>query len=189
MRGATNKRGEADSVIRWPNDEDVAQGVHLISWIGPGYDDPGKILDRKGATRWQYEVSPKPWRFSPINLFLRSDFLVKSPEGQEVLRLRRITRIFPSFEMIKVGQIAGKLAYRSILRTSCTLELKAGPTWTFRQPLFSVSFFGSSNAGNRVWIRVGPSSKRQWNLLTQAGADDLYLLSAIAFMHREYWTH
>lgn len=105
-----------------------------------------------------------------------------------MLRIKRGRGFVPSFEMIEGGAIVGRVIYGSILRTKCTLEFAGEPGWAIRQPLFTVFFAGVSTEGRRAWIRVGPS-KRQWNILTQPGADSMHLLSALALLHWEYWTH
>ena len=167
-----------------PDENDVAQGIRLGFWIGKDY---GMILDNSGSTLWRYEVNPKRIRIFFIKLF-KADFVLTGPARKEVLRIRRITSLLPTFEMIENGQVVGRITYRNLLRTRCILEFDVGPVWTFHQPLFTVFFYGNSNTGDRAWIRVGPS-KRQWNLLTQPGADSVHLLSALAFLHHEYWTH
>jgi hypothetical protein len=39
-----------------------------------------------------------------------------------------------------------------------------------------------------VWVFVGPP-KVQWNILLEREGDGLYILSAPAFIHREWWRY
>ena len=144
------------------------------------WDDPENpiLLCRQSAPQWPF----------PINLVFKSDLIVTDPAKAEVLRIRRVGHLIPRFEMIENGRSVGSIRYHSPLRTSCSIRFGEGVAWEMRQPLFTIFFSGASNRSERVWIMVGPS-KRQWNVLVSSDALNVYLLSALALMHREYWTH
>jgi hypothetical protein len=89
--------------------------------------------------------------------------------------------------VIEHEQIVGKIALRSILGNKYTIELQAGAIWTFHLPLFSSRFQGKTLAGNRIWAMEGPGSKTSWCVLLEPGADSVYLLSSLAFIHLLRW--
>jgi len=103
-----------------------------------------------------------------------------------VLRVRKVGRFPPRFEMIENGVSVGTIRRRGFLRNRYTVDFPSGPSWTIHLPLFTLNFGGVSSAGGKVWILVGPP-KLQWNLLFQSGAADVRLLFALAFIHREWW--
>ena len=173
-----------------PNPEEFVRGAHYYFEIGNTSDAPGWIFaePETASFRLHYRTEPRRSAYSPSNLFRKPDFLVLDHQNQEVLRISRYTRVPACFNIIQNGEVVGTIGLRSLLRNKYSLELKDGPTWTFRMPLFTIQFDGESNANSRVWVRLCPS-KRQWNLLTQVGADDLRLLAGLAFIHREWWCY
>ena len=118
------------------------------------------------------------------NLFRKPDFVLLDHEEREVLRICRTTRFPPRFSMIQNGEVVGTIKLRSIFLNKYAINLKAGPKWTFRMPLFTIYFHGESSSNSRVWVVVGPS-KMEWTLLTEAGTDDVRLLAGLAFIHGE----
>lgn len=74
------------------------------------------------------------------------------------------------------------------LRNRYTIQIGEEPTWMFHMPLFTIYFRAESAMGQEVLVRVGPS-KKQWNVLAQPGTDSVYLLCALAFIHREWWAY
>jgi hypothetical protein len=102
--------------------------------------------------------------------------------------VRRRGGFATAFEMIENGARVGTIRRRPVLKNKYMLDLGSGSAWTFHLPLFTVRFGGVSSAGGKVWILVGPP-KLQWNLLFQSGAADVRLLSALAFIHREWWCY
>jgi hypothetical protein len=178
---------ERDQQTR-PDAGDIERGIQYCFQIGRETDSPGVILCKPNVIRWQYETRPRRSPYSLMNLLKKPDFVITNPGGQEVLQVRRVKRLPPSFEMIEHNQVVAKIAMRSILRNKYRLEFKAGPIWTFCMPLFTVFFWGESTAGTKVWVRVGPS-KKQWNLLAEPGVDSVHLLSGLAFIHREWWCY
>jgi hypothetical protein len=118
----------------------------------------------------------------------KPDLVFTNPDQQEILRIRRSSYFPPQFELMENGGVVATISLRSILRNKYTFEFKAGPTWTFYMPLYSILFPGESTNGDHFWVRVGPS-KRQWNLLVPTGVDGVQLLSCLAFVHREWWCY
>ena len=174
---------------RGPNADDIARGARFYSIIDWKSPDPGTIFDASTeAELWRYTIHSQWPRVFPLSLIFKPDFIVRSPTGQEAARIHHLGGIPPRFAIIQSGQTVGKIIYRNVLRTRSTLEFAGGPTWNFRQPLFTIFFYGDSDAGQQLWIMVGPS-KRQWNMLLPPGTEDVYLPAALAFLHREYWRH
>jgi hypothetical protein len=173
-----------------PSPEDIERGVQYSFQLGDALDCPCAILAEPGMATagWHCGTEPRRSPFSPLNLLRKPDFVLMDHEERVVLRIRRKSRVPPRFDMIQNGQVVGTIGLRSILRNKYAIALNAGPTWTFRMPLFTICFHGESTAESRVWVAVGPS-KRQWNLLAQPGTDDVRLLAGLAFIHREWWCY
>ena len=108
----------------------------------------------------QHDSGNITWRFNPMCFPRKGDVLVYDPDDQEVLRIHRPNRFHARFQMMEAGQITGVIRMRSLLRNKYTLELKDGTTWTFWMPLFTIFFYGESTAGGRIWIQMGPGTKR-----------------------------
>jgi hypothetical protein len=167
---------------------DLAQGHEYCFQIGNEIEWPGVILAKPGIVRWHYTTEPKTSPYSPANLLGKPHFVVSGPEGLEVLRIRRSSRFPPKFELVDQGKVVGSIALRNILRNKYQILLNDKEAWTLHMPLFTIFFRAASNSGREVLIRLGPS-KRQWNLLAQPGTDTIHLLSALAFIHREWWSY
>lgn len=167
---------------------DFADGHQYCFQIGSETEWPGVILGEPGVIRWRYTTDPKRNPYSPSNLFGKPQFVVTDSDGNEVLRVRRDNRFPPCFEMVERGEPVGSISLRSLLRNRYSIQVGDEPTWTFCMPLFTVYFRAESTTGQEILVRVGPS-KRQWNLLAERGTDSIYLLCALAFIHREWWCY
>jgi hypothetical protein len=167
---------------------DFADGKQYCFQIGSEAEWPGVILGEPGVIRWRYTTDPKRYPWSPSNLFGKPEFVVTDSDGQEVLRVRRDTRFPPRFEMVERGEPVASISLRSLLRNRYTIQVGDEPAWTFRMPLFTVYFRAESASGQEILVQVGPT-KKQWNLLAEPGTDSLYLLGALAFIHREWWSY
>lgn len=137
--------------------------------------------------RWHYQTEPCRSAYSFLNLFRRPDFVLLDHDEKEVLRIRRRTRFPPRSDILQNGEVVGTIRLRSVLLNRYSLVLKAGPTWTFRMPLFTIRFYGESSANSRVRVLMGP--KVQWMLHLSAGADDVRLVAGLAFIHRQWWCY
>jgi len=171
-----------------PDASQLERGIEYRFVVENTPPSPGVILVRPGTTRWRYEPHPNRSVYSLLNLLRKPDFVLLDAEGQEVLRISRVTRFPARFKMIERGKCVGEIVRRSVLRNKYTIEFDGGPGWLFRMPLYTVHFPGVSSAGTRVWVVVGPS-KRHWNVLVEHEADSVYLLCALAFIHREWWCY
>jgi hypothetical protein len=169
-----------------PGDVDVERGLKVTFVIGREAHSPGVILDAQGVVRWRHEIHPKRSSFSPLNLLARPEWVLTEVDGREALRVRRTGRFPLRFEMFENGASGGTIRRLGWLRNRYAVEFASGPSWTIHMPLYTLNFGGLSSAGEKVWIWVGPP-KLQWNLLFQSGAPDPRLLSALAFIHREWW--
>jgi hypothetical protein len=167
---------------------DFAAGHQYSLQIGSETEWPGVILSEPGVIRWRYTTDPKREPWSPANLFGKPHFVVMDSDEHEILRVRRETRLPPRFEIVERGEPVGRISLRSPLRNRYTIQFGNEPTWTFHMPLFTILFRAESTSGREVLVRVGPS-KKQWNLLAEPGTDSIYLLCALAFIHREWWSY
>lgn len=172
-----------------PDAECREQGVRYCFTIDrPSDNSSGVIWVEPGIIRWRYEARPSPPGYWLHNPFGKPDFVIKDSEAREVLVIRRASFVPPLFDMIEASKAVGRISLRSILRNRYRIDLEGETSWTFRMPLFTVRFYGESNTGSQVWVVVGPS-KMQWNLLMKPGIDSARLLSALAFIHSEWWNY
>jgi len=92
----------------------------------------------------------------------------------------------PRYAMREGSTLVWTLSCRSVVRTSHTLEFGNGETWTFRTPFFGVRFDGAAGGGAKVLGRIG-QQMRHWLLWIEPGRDTCELLSALGFMHRQWY--
>src|SRR5687768_6716531 len=168
---------------RPPTHDQIERGVPYLLQLGWGLGYPGWIFAEAepgtATVRWHCRTEPCRSNFSPLSLIRKPDFVLLDHEEREVLRIRRNTRFPPRFNIIHIGEVVGTIGLRSILQNKYAINLKAGPKWIFRMPLFTLHFYGVSSSNARVWVVVGPS-KMEWTLLTEAGANDVRLLAGLA---------
>jgi hypothetical protein len=176
--------------VRNPTPDDLERGTRYILEIDWTPAATVSILTAPDfeSTNWQCQSAPLRSAHSVFNLVQTSDLVVRDSDAREELRVRRHSRIPPRFDMVQGGEVVGTIRLRSLLRNRYSMNLAGGPTWNVHMPLFTTYFYAESNADSRLWINVWPS-KRQWNVLMQAGADDLRLLAGIAFIHRQWWCY
>jgi hypothetical protein len=172
-----------------PDDIERAAAYGLVL-DGRATEVPGLIFDTPGVTEpcWRLRTEPPRSPWSPLNFWRKPDFLLVDSDNREILRIRRTRRMPACFHLVDKGNPVGTVQRRGILRNKYTLAFKDGPTWTFRMPLFTWLFWGESNTGRRIWVRMGPS-KIQWTVLMQPEADNVRLLMVLAFIHREWWCY
>lgn len=168
-------------------DELENAAVYYLS-LDYSVDYPGSILEESGQVRWRFETQPRRSAYSPFNLLEKPVFVILDAESHEVLLIRKSPSASRQFDIIQDGTIVGIIRKRAILRPIYTLDFPSGSTWTVRMPLFSIQFQAQSTSGVTVWIRVGPS-KKQWNVLVPAEGNNVCVIAALAFIHREWWCY
>ena len=171
-----------------PSDDTIATGTQYICLIDLADTSPGEIFGDPGVVRWRHTTRHPGTVAFFTRHFKAPDFVITDTDGNERMRIRRSGRLPSRFEMFEDGQVVGLITMRSVLRNSYTIDFKAGQSWTFRMPLFTIYFHGESKGGAKVWVRVGPP-KRQWNILVEAGVDSVRLVYGLAFIHRQWWCY
>lgn len=171
-----------------PSSELMDRGLKVYSLIEFDPDAPGAIVNEEGVSQWRFRTEPRRLAWSLRNLIRKPEFVVFDSDGCELLRIRRERRLPPRFEMVQDSRIVGRIALCSVFRNKYSITLPDHTTWLFRMPLFTVVFRGESDKGSEVWVFVGPP-KVQWNILLAGEGDRLYILSALAFIHRERWCY
>jgi hypothetical protein len=170
---------------RGPDAEDIEHGAKYGLLIDGKLRGTSGTIWEPEVLRWRYEMRKNRSGYSLRNPFRKRDFVILDLEAKEVLLVRRASFIPPRFDIIQAGKKVGRISLRSILRNKYTIELEGEASWTFLMPLYTIRFFGESDAGLQLWVVVGPSTM-EWNLLMKRGADDVRLLSALAFIHCEW---
>jgi hypothetical protein len=72
---------------------------------------------------------------------------------------------------------------RSLLLNHYSLEFTRGAKWNFHLPLFTIYYKGTSDTGDEVLVRMPRHDT--WQLKIGSDADSLYLITALALIHRE----
>ena len=171
-----------------PDAGQIERGGKYVSFIDNTPASSGAIFCSSNTPLWRYETRPLRGARNIANLLRKPDFILSDTEHREIIRISRERRFPARFSIVEKNQTVGHIALSSLLRNSYSVEFSDSPGWLFHLRLFTVWFHGESSAGKHVWIRMGPT-KRQWNLLVEPEADNVHLLAALAFIHREWWAY
>lgn len=167
----------------WLND-----ARRLYSEIQPGNAQPVAVFDvtdcdemsdqSKGLLRLLLE--PR-FRYSPwarvLDAHDREDGIIRSeglvPGARHAMR--------------RDGKLVWTLSVRSIVRRRHVLMMANGDSWTIHSPFFSTRLSGEIQGDQRLVGEVGPGVS-VWRMAIEPGRDTIELLSALAFLHRQ-WAH
>ena len=169
-----------------PDAGQLERGGKYILFLRDSYGSSGESISDSKTPLWRFETRPK----RALSNFLRkpTHFILSDTQQREIFQISREGGFPARFNIVEKDQVIGKIMLRTILRNKYSIEFDGGPGWLLHLRLFTIFFSGESSTGKRVWVRVGPS-KRQWNLLVEPEADDVYFLGALAFIHREWWCY
>jgi hypothetical protein len=110
--------------------------------------------------------------------------VVEDLESRELLAFKRVMRFpFAVFEAKEGDHLIGTIRQRSFLFTKYLLEFESGLRCTFRMPLFTVRFQGSSESGGRFFVRLW--QHRIWFVRLDSSINIFHLVATIAFIHRD----
>jgi hypothetical protein len=171
-----------------PDEQTCKDGTKLLCKIHRQKDShSGTVTDDQGVVRWRYGVRKTargPWRGNP---WCKPDFFIHA-EGDPAAEIviRRVSFIPSIFEIIEGRQSIGRIRMRSLFRIKYAIEIAGAEALTFRLPLFTVRFWGSSEDGVKIWVMIGPS-KMEWNILFEPGLDVRKTIAAVSFIHTEWW--
>jgi hypothetical protein len=172
-----------------PNEECVARGAKYFCQIDRrGLNRSGKIYDEQRVLRWRYDVRDNPPGRLRGNPFNKPQFVFADADGSAESVIRRVSFVPSSFEIRDKDTFVGRIRMRSLVRIKYSIELDQAGSWTFRLPLFTVRFRGDSETGTDIWVIVGPS-KMEWNILIRPGIGNRHLVTALAFIHNEWWNY
>ena len=171
-----------------PDEECIARGAKFTCAVDWGGHSGAiwEIWDERNTIRWRYETRGNVSGRTARNPFNKPDFVVTGRDNDQEVIIRRASFIPPVFDIIESGKVIGSIRMRSIFRNKYSIFIRGVNSWTFRMPLFTIRFYGESDAGAEVWVVVGPS-KREWNLLIKPGVKEWPLVAALAFIHNEWW--
>ena len=175
---------------RPPTQNEVEQGIGYASLVELDRPASGAIYDTSDPPKicWHCSTEPSRTPYSPLNLLRKPDFVFVEVASRRTVRIRRTRRIPATFGIIDNETNVGVIQRKGVLRNRYLVTISEGLEWTIRMPLFTIDFYGVSNQGSNIWIKVWPH-KTQWQLLFAEGDDDRRLLAAIAFIHREWWCY
>jgi hypothetical protein len=122
------------------------------------------------------------------NPFNKKDFVVTNAYTNEEIVVRRASFLPPRFTILDAQGERGIVCMASMLRNRYTIHIKERQPWTFRMPLYSISFWGGTVESAEFWVILGPS-KMEWNILIKPGIDDQPLVATLSFIHVEYWNY
>lgn len=170
-----------------PSENDVESGVKYSVQVSLRSNDfRGSIFgadDPDDKPTWQFKTEPPRHAWSPVNLLLgKPAFVLLDREAREIVRIRRRKRIPPCFEIVANAAVVGEI--RRLGMFTYRIYLAGGPSWMFRIPPFTHHFCAISDGCAGAWAAV-VSSEMNWAVLVRPESDDLRLLAALAFIHRE----
>ena len=175
--------------VAGPSADALERGLKIVSVIDWSSDAPGTLFDATGTVLWRFHTNPRRAAWSIHNIRRKPEFVVCDASDRELVNVRRTARLPPTFQMEEAGRIVGHIRLRSIFRNVYVIDLRNGATWRFWMPLYSSLFRGQSSTGSQVWVSPGDGGKRHWNILLSGEEDRLHVLSALAFIHREWWCY
>jgi hypothetical protein len=172
-----------------PNADCIAKGHKFICQIDRRADGhSGGVMDEKGVIRWRYGTRKNSSAYRFANPFNKPDFVIAAPEGSDEVVIRRLSFFPPVFHILRAGAVIGCIKMRSLFRNKYVIAINQVNSWTFRMPLYTISFFGESGTGPGIWVVVGPS-KMEWNILIAPETIPWPLVAALAFIHVEAWNY
>jgi len=147
------------------------------------YEGIGEIYDSNGGILWHFKTLHKRPHY-PYGLFRLPDFVVYDKAEKEIFRIKLERKwALAQFAMLENGSPVCIINQRSILRNKFTLNFRNGQKWVFKMPLFTVSFGGWSEAGEKIRVRI--RTHNIWYVLIDTNVDSPQLAAALAFIHRE----
>lgn len=165
-----------------------------------------------GDARQYYSEIGEKWT-DPVGVFIPpdSDEVTSESPGTLCLRLEPQSRSSPRvwvldasgrevgivepegflprtrYAMRQGRELVWMLSVRSVMRNRHALELADGDSWGFETPFFWWQHLtGTAFGARRLLGFVGPT-KRYWLMQIEAGRDTFNVLTAVAFMHRQWW--
>lgn len=152
-----------------------AQPVSVFDWT-----DLDEVSDESPGTL-RLRLEPR-YRYSPRLRVLDAEGRERGTIGREGLLpgLRYALR--------QDGQLVWTLSVRSIVRKRHVLKLADGEPWTIDTPFFWWQHLTGTTLGVPALVGgLGPSLSI-WIMSIEPSKDTLELLSAVAFLHRQ-WSH
>jgi hypothetical protein len=147
------------------------------------YEGIGEIYDSNGGILWRFKTLHKRPHY-PYGLFRLPDFVVYDKAEKEIFRIKLERKwALAQFAMLENESPICIINQRSILRNKFTLNFRNGQKWVFKMPLFTVSFGGLSEAGEKIRVRI--RTHNIWYVLIDTNVDSPQLAAALAFIHRE----
>lgn len=143
-----------------PNDLEIAEGTKYIlanlfhpKSLAINRGEIHRVRDGQEDSElcWCWRV--QRWPQSEANraaLPWRPLFVVQTPEGEELLRIHRLSWFPPTFGIFQNSKLIGRIRLRSALRNRYRIEFQDGPEWMFFMPLFNICLYCKSDAGGRV---------------------------------------
>jgi hypothetical protein len=172
-----------------PDEQCIAHGHKFLCQIDRGTNGhSGNVMDENGVVRWRYGTQKKLAGYRFANPFNKPDFVIAPPDGSDEVVIRRLSFFPPVFSIVRSGKVIGSIKMRSLFRNKYVIEIDQVNAWTFRMPLYTISFFGESDTGPEIWVVLGPS-KMEWKILVKRETSEWPLLAALSFIHVEAWNY
>jgi hypothetical protein len=172
-----------------PDEDCIQHGARFGCQIARGADGhSGTILDEHGAVRWRYGMRRNPRGRSLGNPLNKPDFVVTDAAAGNEVVIRRTSFCPSRFSIADDQGVRGTLRMASVLRNKYTIQVGGDPLRTFRMPLFTVRFWGGTEAAPEFWVIVG-HSKMEWSILLRPGLESQPLLATLSFIHTEWWNY
>lgn len=157
-----------------------------LEWVGRAQEYCSRI-EYGAATNVHVFRRPETEPCLVLKNDRREGIGVVDAAGRQTGLIRTERRLLlPRYVLQHDSTILWKISVRSIFRNRHTLEIAGDTTWSMRTPFFSVDFAGDAEDGAKVLGRVGERTY-EWLWLVEPGRDSDAFLSAVAFMHRQWY--
>lgn len=117
-----------------------------------------------------------------------SEFVVSNTDSETEFIFRKESRRRSVFRILHGNTLVGSVQKIGIFRNLYLVSIDGFGQWSFKMPLFSTHYLGSSNCMQGFRVIVGPS-KKEWNIFVDPKVDRPVLIASIAFIHSEHWNH
>ena len=170
------------------NGQTTPPGDHKDYRFDSSWEGDGQISDAVNKPLWRYKSVGRKSHSSLYGFFRLPVFVVQDLEGRELLAFTRTKRFpFAVYEVKEGDRLVGTIRQRAFLFNEYLLEFESGLRCTFRMPLFTVWFKGTSETGGRILVRLW--QHRIWFVRLDSSINNFHLVAAIAFIHRERLRH
>lgn len=146
-------------------------------------DGNGEIFNHTGQVRWRFRTKRRNGILGYMFLDF-SEFLFSiEPENWSICIISSQTLLKKTFFMSDHGASVCEIRRLGLLAKTYEIKFNSGAIWHIHIPLFSRFYEGVSNSGARINIQL--LRHDTWHVRIFSDCEDIRLLAALAFIHRD----